>query len=185
MARMLDLIVQDNDDQCFGSSPEMNAGRVASIHIAPAAANEMLSVEQVRAVAAKGLEGDRYFLGLGTFWKPKPDYEVTLIEIEALEALERDYGVRLGPGEPRRNIVTRGVALNHLVGCEFQVGEATLRGLRLCEPCSHLERLTGMGLIRGLTHRGGLRAQVLSGGTIKVGDRVQTTESRDPSQFES
>jgi MOSC domain-containing protein YiiM len=163
----------------------MSGGRVASIHIAPGATDAMQSVEQVRAVAAKGLEGDRYFLGLGTFWKPKPDYEVTLIEVEALEALERDYGIPLEPGQARRNIVTHGVALNHLVGREFQIGEATLRGLRLCEPCSHLERLTGMGLIRGLTHRGGLRAQVLTGGTIKVGDRVQTTESRDPSQFES
>jgi len=154
----------------------MNEGRVASIHIAPAATNAMQSVEQVRAVTAKGLEGDRYFLGLGTFWKPKPDYEVTLIEIEALEALERDYGVRLAPGEPRRNIVTRGVALNHLVGRQFQIGQATLRGLRLCEPCGHLERLTRTDVIRGLTHRGGLRAQVLTGGTIRVGDHVKSIE---------
>jgi MOSC domain-containing protein YiiM len=155
----------------------MNEGRVASIHIAPGATAAMQSVEEVRAVAAKGLEGDRYFLGLGTFWKPKPDYEVTLIEIEALEALERDYGVRLAPGEPRRNIVTRGVALNHLVGRQFQIGQATLRGLRLCEPCAHLERLTRTtDVIRGLTHRGGLRAQILTGGTIKVGDRVRAVD---------
>ena len=151
----------------------MSEGTVASIHIAPGAAEAMQNLEEVRAVAAKGLEGDRYFLGLGTFWKPKPDYEVTLIEAEALEALERDYGPRLGPGEARRNIVTRGVALNHLVGRKFQIGEAMLRGLRLCEPCAHLERLTQPDVIRGLTHRGGLRAQILTGGTIKVGDRVQ------------
>ena len=151
----------------------MSEGTVASIHIAPRAIEAMQNVEQVRAVAAKGLEGDRYFLGLGTFWKPKPDYEVTLIEAEALEALERDYGPRLGPGEARRNIVTCGVALNHLVGRKFQIGEAMLRGLRLCEPCAHLERLTQPDVIRGLTHRGGLRAQILTGGTIKVGDRVQ------------
>jgi MOSC domain-containing protein YiiM len=133
----------------------------------------MATVEQVRAVAAQGLEGDRYFLGAGTFWKPQPDYEVTLIEIEALEALQRDYGVALVPGEARRNIVTRGVALNHFVGREFHVGEAVLRGLRLCEPCAHLERLTHREVIRGLAHRGGLRAQILIGGTIKVGDRVE------------
>ena len=150
----------------------MGQGRVASIHVAPGAADAMSTVEQVQAVAAKGLEGDRYFLGLGTFWKPKPDYEVTLIEIEALEALQRDYGVALAPAEARRNIVTRGVALNHLVGREFQVGEAILRGLRLCEPCAHLERLTQRNVIPGLIHRGGLRAQILIGGTIKVGDRV-------------
>ena len=151
----------------------MAQGRVTSIHIAPVAAEAMLTVKQVRAVAAKGLEGDRYFLRLGTFWKPQPDYEVTLIEIEALEALERDYGVALLTAEARRNIVTRGVALNHLVGREFQVGEAILRGLRLCEPCAHLEKLTHRDVIRGLRHRGGLRAQILTGGTIKVGDRVE------------
>jgi len=154
----------------------MIEGRVASIYIAPGAAEAMRNVQQVQAVAAKGLEGDRYFLGLGTFWKPKPDYEVTLIEVEALEALQRDYGIRLGPGEARRNIVTRGVALNHLVGREFQIGEATLRGLRLCEPCAHLERLTRPDVIRGLTHRGGLRAQILTGGTIKAGDRVESVD---------
>jgi MOSC domain-containing protein YiiM len=138
----------------------------------------MSTVEQVRAVAAKGLEGDRYFLGLGAFWKPKPDYEVTLIESEALEALERDYGVALMPAESRRNILTRGVALNHLVGREFQVGEAVLRGVRLCEPCAYLERLTHRDVIRGLTHRGGLRAQILIGGTIRVGDRVGQVASQ-------
>jgi MOSC domain-containing protein YiiM len=142
----------------------------------------MSTVEQVRAVAARGLEGDRYFLGLGTFWKPKPDYEVTLIEIEALEALERDYGVVLVPAEARRNIVTRGLALNHLVGQEFQVGEAILRGLRLCEPCAHLERLTHTDLIQGLTHRGGLRAQILIGGAIKVGDAVEQVASQATSE---
>lgn len=155
----------------------MGQGRVASIHIAPEAKAAMSTVEQVRAVAAKGLEGDRYFFGLGTFWKPKPDYEVTLIEIEALEALERDYGVALEPAQARRNIVTRGVALNHLVGREFQVGEAILRGLRLCEPCAHLEGVTHRNVIRGLCHRGGLRAQILTGGTIKVGDRVEQVGS--------
>ena len=83
---------------------------------------------------------------------------ITLIEAEALEALEREHGVRLEPHESRRNIVTRGVALNELVGREFRVGEVVLRGLMLCEPCRHLEKLTGKQLIRGLVHRGGLRA---------------------------
>ena len=143
----------------------------------------MSTVEQVRAVAAKGLEGDRYFLGLGTFWKPNPDYEITLVESEALEALEHDFGVELAPAESRRNIVTRGVALNDLVDHEFQVGEAILRGLRLCEPCAHLERLTQKEVIPGLTHRGGLRAQILIGGTIKVGDRVEQVASQATSDW--
>jgi MOSC domain-containing protein YiiM len=98
---------------------------------------------------------------------------VTLIEIEAIEALERDYGVKLSPGDARRNIVTRGVALNHLVGKEFRVGEVVLRGIRLCEPCQHLVQLTGQEkVLPGLVHRGGLRAQVVKGGVIRVGDAV-------------
>jgi MOSC domain-containing protein YiiM len=97
---------------------------------------------------------------------------VTLIEIEALEALQRDYQVELDPALSRRNIVTRGVPLNHLVEREFRIGDVVLRGTRLCEPCAHLERLTAKGAMRGLIHRGGLRADILEGGTIKVGDTL-------------
>jgi MOSC domain-containing protein YiiM len=104
----------------------------------------MKSVAEVRAVAGQGLEGDCYFLRTGTYSpKHEPAREVTLIEIEAIDALERDYGVKLGPGDARRNIVTRGVALNHLVGKEFRVGEAVLRGIRLCEPCQRLSTTDG------------------------------------------
>jgi MOSC domain-containing protein YiiM len=150
----------------------MGEGKVVSIYIAAAATVPMSQQPRAHAVGGKGLEGDRYFAGTGTFWKPQPDREVTLIEIEAIEALERDYGLSLAPGESRRNIVTRGVALNHLVGREFRVGQVTLRGLRLCEPCAHLQKLTREGVIKGLAHRGGLRAQILTGGTIAVGDAV-------------
>ncbi len=153
----------------------MGQGRVVSIHITPQATSPMQSVTEVRAVAGQGLEGDRYFLKRGTkSSKPGPDREVTLIEIEAIEALERDYGVKLSPGDARRNIVTRGVALNHLVGKEFRVGEAVLRGIRLCEPCQHLVQLTGQEkVLQGLVHRGGLRAQILKSGAIRVGDVVE------------
>ncbi len=153
----------------------MGQGRVVSIHITDQAAKPMRSVTEVRAVAGQGLEGDRYFLKTGTkSSKPGPDREVTLIEIEAIEALERDYGVKLSPGDARRNIVTRGVALNHLVGKEFRVGEAVLRGIRLCEPCQHLVQLTGQEkVLQGLVHRGGLRAQILKSGAIRVGDVVE------------
>ncbi len=134
----------------------------------------MVPVEEVRAVAGRGLEGDRYFSQRGTYSKrPGPDREVTLIEIEAIEALKRDHGIEIDPGASRRNIVTRGVPLNHLVGREFRVGEITLRGLRLCEPCAHLERLSQRGVLRGLIHRGGLRAQILTDGMIRVGDPVK------------
>ena len=147
---------------------------VVSIYIAPAARAPMTAVERARAVPGKGLTGDRYFSQSGTFSnKPGPDRELTLIEIEAIEALKRDYEIALEPGDARRNIVTRGVPLNHLVGREFRVGGVKLRGLRLCEPCSHLEGLTRSGVLRGLVHRGGLRAEVLSEGLIRVGDAVR------------
>lgn len=146
---------------------------VLSIHIAPAAAAVMTSIRQVRAVAGKGLEGDRYAAKLGTFSKdPGSGRDVTLIESEAMEALKRDYDVELDAGESRRNIVTQGVSLNHLVDKEFRVGEVVLRGTRLCEPCAHMEKLTVKGALRGLIHRGGLRAEIVKGGTIRVGDAV-------------
>ena len=147
-------------------------GVVESIHIAEKAQEPTRSVDSVTATPGSGLEGDRYALQQGTFSKPEPDYELTLIEAEAIEALQRDYGVKVAPGDPRRNIVTRGVPLNHLVGRDFCVGEVHIRGLRLCEPCAHLETLVAKPIIKGLRHRGGLRAQVLTPGTIRVGDKV-------------
>ncbi len=133
----------------------------------------MVSVKEVRAIPGKGLEGDRYFTQTGTYSKkPWPDREVTLIEVEAIEALAREYKIALEPGAARRNIVTRGVPLNHLVGREFRVGDVTVRGLRLCEPCAHLERLSHSGVREALIHRGGLRAQILTDGTIRVGDSI-------------
>ena len=148
-------------------------GSVDSIHIAGAAKETMRAVQEVRALPGVGLDGDRYALRQGTFWKPQPDHELTLIEAEAIEALTRDYAVELSPGEARRNVVTRGVPLNHLVGRDFSIGEVKIRGLRLCEPCDHLQKLTGQPLIKGLRHRGGLRAQILSEGMIRVGDAVR------------
>lgn len=149
-------------------------GTVVSIHLAAAASGPMASVKEVRAVAGKGLEGDRYFNQVGTYSKkPGPDREVTLIEIEAIDALKRDYGIDVDPGDARRNIVTQGVPLNHLVGRKFRVGEVTLRGIRLCEPCSHLAQLTHQEVLPGLVHRGGLRAQILTEGIIRVGDTIK------------
>jgi MOSC domain-containing protein YiiM len=151
----------------------MQKSSVVAINIAAEGAKPLTSVKQVRAVPGRGLEGDRYFKQTGTYSnKPGPDREVTLIESEAIEALKRDHQIELESRESRRNIVTQGVALNHLVGREFKVGQATLRGLRLCEPCSHLEGLTQKGVLSGLIHRGGLRAQVLTEGLIRVGDAV-------------
>jgi len=133
----------------------------------------MACVQEIRVVPGKGLEGDRYFKEMGTYsHEPGLGRGVTLIEIEAIEALKRDYGIDLEAKDSRRNIAIRGVPLNHLVGQEFKVGEVILRGIRLCEPCSHLEKLSHKGVMRGLIHRGGLRAEILTEGMIRVGDTI-------------
>ncbi len=133
----------------------------------------MRAVDAARAVPGRGLDGDRYAATAGTFsGKPDPGRDVTLIEVEALEGLAREYGLELAPAETRRNLLTRGVALNHLVGREFRVGEVRLQGIRLCEPCAHLEALAGKKVRAGLVHRGGLRAQVRVEGVLRVGDPI-------------
>jgi MOSC domain-containing protein YiiM len=155
-------------------------GTVVAIYIGAAAAESLVSVEEARAVAGRGLEGDRYFEGVGTWSRfPEPGRQISLIEIETLEALERDHRISLGLGDSRRNIVTQGVPLNHLVGHEFKVGTAVLRGFKLCEPCSHLASLTAPNVLPALIHRGGLRAEILIGGLIRIGDSVQAHGGED------
>jgi MOSC domain-containing protein YiiM len=156
----------------------MFQGQLVAICIAHRKAAPLECVDQVEAVAGRGLVGDRYFLGEGTFSKPLADREVTLIESEALEALDHDCKVKLAPAQARRNLVTYGVPLNHLVGQEFLVGDVLLRGLRLCEPCGHLEKLTAAGVEDGLVHRGGLRAQILRGGVLRRGDAIRPAAER-------
>ena len=149
-------------------------GELISIFIGPEASQPLVEVQEVRAILGKGLEGDRYFSMTGTYSrKPDPGREVTLIEIESIEALGRDFGMQFGLGDSRRNLVTRGVPLNHLVGVEFQVGPVLLRGIKLCEPCSHLASLTAKSVLPALVHRGGLRAQVLREGVIRSGDEIR------------
>lgn len=148
-------------------------GTVLSIHIAPAGSAPTISIAEAQAIAGKGLEGDRYYLQTGTYSKtPGSGREVTLIEIEAIDALRRDYQLDIDAAQARRNIVTQGVALNHLVDREFTLGDVVLRGTRLCEPCSHLEKLTVKEIMRGMIHRGGLRADLVRGGVIRVGDEI-------------
>ncbi len=156
----------------------MSDGVVEAIFIAPEAEASPQAVDEVRAVKGRGLEGDRYFAQRGTWSKTDGSgRQVTFIEAEALEAAASDYDVALDGGRSRRNVVTRGVALNHLVGSEFRVGDVVLRGTRLCEPCQHMERLSGQpGARKALVHRGGLRAEIVSGGTIRVGDRVESAD---------
>ncbi len=133
----------------------------------------MLEVPMVKAVAGRGIEGDRYYLETGFYSdKPGPDRELTLIELETIAALRHEHGIEFAPGEARRNVVTEGVPLNHLVHREFSVGEVIARGIRLCEPCTHLVEVTGRRVLGPLVHRGGLRAQIVRGGHIRVKDTV-------------
>ncbi len=151
----------------------MKSGTIVSIQIAPSANDLLQNLEQVRVVEGLGLEGDRYYNRTGTY-SPTHDEsrEATFIESEALTALSGDYHVELTSAESRRNFTTRGVALNHLVGREFKIGEAVFRGIRLCEPCTHLEETSGKPARKGLVHRGGLRAQIVRSGLVCVGDEV-------------
>jgi MOSC domain-containing protein YiiM len=138
-------------------------GKVEAIHVAAEHEQLPLPVDSVRAVAGQGIEGDRQY-GRG---------DITLIEAEALEALASEHGIELAPGESRRQITTRGISLNDLVGQRFRVGEVECVGTELCEPCRHLEGLTQEGVIKGLVHRAGINADVLTDGEIATGDPVE------------
>jgi GrpB-like predicted nucleotidyltransferase (UPF0157 family) len=152
-------------------------GVVERIYIGTEATGPMTERWQVRALEGKGLEGDRYAEGRGTFSnKPATGRHVTLIEAEALEAVAKTK--QIGLDVTRRNIVTRGVPLNHLVDTDFTVGEVVLRGMRLCEPCNHLCQLAGDDELKpAFLHRGGLRAEIVTGGTIHVKDVVAAVET--------
>lgn len=147
------------------------SGRIEGIFVCEAGGAPMRALEAVRAVRGAGLEGDRYRLGTG-FWSGRGSDPVTLVEAEALEALALTSP--LAPGESRRNLVVRGVRLDELIGRRFRLGEgAVLEGIRPCEPCRYLEALTGReGLKSELRGRGGLRADVVQDGTIRLGDGI-------------
>jgi MOSC domain-containing protein YiiM len=138
------------------------AGLVEAIHVSPRKHELPEAVEAVE-VTADGVRGDRYFGARN----------LTLIEVEALEGMLGETGIPLSAAESRRQVLTRGVRLNDLVGKRFSVGEVECIGEEWCEPCSHLQGLTRPGVLRGLVHRGGLRADIVSGGRIAVGDRVE------------
>ena len=147
---------------------------VSEIYITAQKAGKPTSMNYVEVLAGLGIEGDRYFLKAGTFSpKGSSGHDITLIESEAIQAVERDYSISIEPGEHRRNIVTTGIALNHLVGKTFQIGNVKLLGVKLCEPCGHLEKLTAKeGIRSAFIHRGGLRADILNDGVIQIGDEI-------------
>jgi MOSC domain-containing protein YiiM len=156
-----------------GGLPLATVGSVEAIHVAAAAGAPVRPVDETGAIAGIGLEGDRYAEGRGHYQDGRVSRDLTLIEAEAVEALAREHGIALAPGETRRNLTTRGVGLNYLVGRRFWVGEVLCLGTRLCDPCQYLADLTGKPLLRPLVHRGGLRADIVRGGVIRVGDQVR------------
>ena len=134
----------------------------------------MVSVAQVRAVTGRGLEGDRYFHGRGSFSRwPGEGRDVTFVELEAIDAILREHGVDLRDGRSRRNIVTAGGSLAALNGRTFRVGGAVVWGARECAPCRHLERLLSAELMEAMKGRGGLRGNVRMDGVIRVGDVIE------------
>ena len=143
-------------------------GQVEAIHISPEPEGRCEPVERVSALAGRGIEGDRHF----GHHEPGSGHDLTLIGAESLEALEAEHGIHLEPGESRRQVTTRGIDVHELVGRRFTVGSVEAVGIELCEPCSHLEKLTQKGVMRGLVHRAGINADVIPDGEIALGDEV-------------
>ncbi len=150
-------------------APPATIGTVTGIFVAGAAGEPARALECARALPGQGLDGDRHVSGRGTFPSGLPGSALTLIEAEVCESFDPP----LAPDEHRRNVVVRGVDLNALVGREFTVGAVRCRGMRLCEPCTVVQRYAGRPVLRALVHRGGLRADILTDGEIRVGDRLE------------
>jgi hypothetical protein len=151
-------------------------GTVEGLAVAPAAEAPMLLLDVAQAHAGRGLDGDRYAAGVGTFSSRagrRPGYDLTLIAAEVLEDMAA-AGQALDFAGTRRNVLTRGIDVNALIGRRFRIGDVLCEGRRLCEPCVHLDRLSGPGILRPLIHRGGLRVDVLTDGEIRLGAPVLT-----------
>ena len=147
-------------------------GRLESIHIAPTAGAPMHALAEANLVSGVGIEGDRYATGKGKFSENEDVRDVTLIEAETLESLARDLDMPLGADEHRRNLTTRGVPLNHLVGKRFRIGPVLLEGHRLNQPCNYLQQITGKEIKDPLLNRAGLNCRIVHGGVVRPGDPV-------------
>jgi MOSC domain-containing protein YiiM len=150
------------------------SGTVAALHLCPRSFLPMKSADALTLVADVGIEGDRYAAGIGFYSdRPEPGRQITLFEMETLEALKRDHGVSISPADHRRNVTTCGVPLNHLVGVRFRVGAVLLEGTRLSTPCRHIEQVTGQEIFALFLNRCGLHARILEGGPIALGDPIR------------
>ena len=156
------------------ASADLGTGNVVALFIVDRREAPMKKVAQLNALAGQGIEGDRYFLGTGTYSKkPEPGRQVTLIKSEGLESLNDNFDITVQPEESRRNILTHGIEINDLIGTEFCVGTVRLRAHRITQPCLYLEKLLGQpGLYKELWDNGGISCEILSDGIIKEGDCI-------------
>ena len=151
-------------------------GEVIAIHIAQAASEPMQALQTAMAFAGSGLDGDRYRNGVGFYSQVATDpgaRELTLIAEEALAEVTAETGIQIPLHEHRRNITTRGIDVDALLGKQFRIGDVICEGVRACPPCNHLDELTGKPLLKPLAHRGGLRARIVTGGEVRLGDRIE------------
>ena len=151
-------------------------GIVSNLFIATKAGEGVQSIDSASLIAGKGIEGDRYYSGQGTFsekLKGNPAAELSLIEKEEIDNFNKEHNQNLTYGDFRRNIVTKGIRLNELVGKTFTIGGVTLKGIRLCEPCLHLAETVNTLVLPHLVGRGGLRAQIVSSNEIQTGDAIK------------
>ena len=162
-------------------TPPTTTGKVVAIVTTSVAGAPLRSVEQATLESGRGLVGDRYYGHSGTFsekLKDGADWELTLIESEEIQRFNESQGLSLPPASFRRNIVTSGIRLNDLAGRRFRIGSAVVEGIRLCEPCAHLGKLVDPAVVKGMVHRAGLRARIVTGSVVHIGDDVEAM--RDP-----
>ena len=155
----------------------MTEGRVKGIYIAPKMGANVSGHQKVSVRAGKGIEGDRYFTNTGknrSNYKGQPDWEITLIESEVIEAFNQDTGNKFHESDFRRNLVTEGIRLNDLVGKTFKINGISFYGVQLCEPCASLQQRIAVKILPDLIGKGGLRAQIRGVGLLNVGDAISS-----------
>ncbi len=157
----------------------MSQGNILGIYVAPTKGAGVMGHQKVSLRAGKGIEGDRYFSQTGknrSNYQGQPDWEITLIESEVIEAFNRDKGHSFHQSDFRRNLVTEGIRLNDLVGKTFTINNVSFYGVQLCEPCASLQRRLAVSILPELVGKGGLRAQIRGNGVIAVGDKLSPVE---------
>jgi hypothetical protein len=157
----------------------MTTPKISSIWIATAAGAELHPLDTAEIVAGRGIIGDRYHIGKGSFsrWQD-PWRAITFIEQEAIETAQSEHGIIFSKGRARRNVVTIGIPLEDLIGRHFRIGSAEFKGSRICHPCRYLDRVVEAGSYQALKHRGGIRAEIVKSGSITIGDEIFPSQKR-------